>query len=86
MPIELTQADVDALFDIERGGLMAVDPKLAGRLVMLGYLAPAEKELAQLASTRTQAHGRNIPLALTSSAKRLLASVRDGSNKRWVAQ
>lgn len=86
MPIELTQADVDALLDIECGRLERVEAKIAGRLVMLGYLAPVDVGLMQVAHTRTQAHGRPIYLVLTMSAKRLLISVREGSDPRWIVR
>jgi hypothetical protein len=83
MSIELNQNDVDTLLRIDSGALHEVEAREAGRLILMGYLAPLELELASLAPAITETDGRRVYLRVTYGGARLLAAIRTGQDARW---
>ncbi len=76
MPIELNQKDVETLILIDSGELHDVEAKEAGRLILMGYLAPLELELASLAPAKTESDGRTVYLRVTYGGTRVLSAWR----------
>lgn len=76
MPIELEQADLDALCRIQAGRLKLVEARQAARLMLLGYLAPLEEGCAALAPAKTVRNGCSVPLRITYGGVRLVARAR----------
>ncbi|WNL46427.1 hypothetical protein RKE25_01965 [Dyella sp. BiH032] len=77
MPIELNPKDIETLVLIDSGELHDVEAKEAGRLILMGYLAPLELDLASLAPAKTETDGRTVYLRVTYGGAKLLAALRE---------
>ncbi len=82
MPIELNPKDVETLIQIDSGELHDVDAKEAGRLILMGYLAPLELDLASLAPAKTESDGRTVYLRVTYGGAKLLSVLRQHRDPR----
>ena len=82
-PTELTQAEVDLLFQIEHGALRTVAGEPGALLLMRGYLAPLPPGHTGYFSPYMVLAGRAVTVQLTYRAHKLLRSIRDGEASAW---